>query len=181
MENAKPENGAVSVPIEEAAGDEFLKASGGTEGMMQEAVGVLTENMTPSWVFIPVILVLAVVLIFVGMVIRRFILLERRRRESVQEIFADLMDVLVIGGLSPALSILSEELEEEILKHFPWISKTALEEVLEMVLRTTYGPDKATYEERKKVQEFYYRICLRLGKEQKAMAKIVFYMVDVWI
>lgn len=193
------ENGTEAITETTGLGTEALEnagAEGGQNGSLSgtqnpdsgsnEVMGVSGEpedlsNLGPSWVFLPVILILALIIILVGMFIRRMILLGRRQKENVQEIFADIFEVLVIGGLSPELSILSEDLDEKILECFPWINGDELRAVLEIVLRTTYGPSRATDDEWIKVQGLYYMICRHLGKEQKGMARFVFYMVDAWI
>ena len=108
-------------------------------------------------------------------------ILEKRKKASVQEIFAELFEVLTVGGLPASYSILTENLEDEILKKFEWIQEPELHKVLEIVLRTTYGPETASEEERAEVQNLYYFICRHLGKEQKGMSRFAFYLIDVWI
>ena len=61
------------------------------------------------------------------------------------------------------------------------IQEPELHKVLEIVLRTTYGPEMASEEERAEVQNLYYFICRHLGKEQKGMSRFAFYLIDVWI
>lgn len=51
-------------------------------------------------------------------------ILEKRKKASVQEIFAELFEVLTVGGLPASYSILTENLEDEILKKFEWHSGT---------------------------------------------------------
>lgn len=78
-------------------------------------------------------------LICIGLFIRRFMILEKRKKASVQEIFAAIFEVLTVGGLPASYSLLTENLEDEILERFVWIQEPELHRVLEIVLRTTYG------------------------------------------
>ncbi len=142
---------------------------------------LIPEEMAPSWIFLPVILVLALLLILLGLFIRRLLILDRRKKENVQELFADFYEVLVQGGLSPELGLLSENLEQEILVLFPWLEGQGVGRVLEMVIRTTYGPVPASREERLDMQRLYYMTCRQLVKNLKGMARFAFYMIDVWI
>lgn len=174
---AMPENGEPAKVKPEIMSVEAETMS----GEVDETLSVVPENLAPSWIFLPVILILALLLILLGMFVRRFIVLDRRRRESVQEMFADTLEVLIQGGLSPVSSVLSEDLSEQILKCAPWVSEDEVRDVIEIVLRTTYGPRRATDDEWIRVQRLYYIISRHMGKELKGMAKFAFYMVDVWI
>lgn len=166
-----------------SSGNENQTENGGAAGTLGEleASGGLPENIGPSWVFLPVVLLLAMVLICIGLFIRRFMILEKRKKASVQEIFAAIFEVLTVGGLPASYSLLTENLEDEILERFVWIQEPELHRVLEIVLRTTYGPETATEEERREVQNLYRAICRQLGREQKGMSRFAFYLIDVWI
>lgn len=152
-----------------------------TDAAEPEALDALTENLGPSWIFLPVILLLALILIGAGFFVRRFLILERRRKETVQAMFADLYEVMLQGGLSPEITILSDDFTEKVLEKFPWIDPEEWDAVLEIVMRTTYGPRRATDEEWIIVQRMYYQVCRQMGRSLRGMAKIAFYLVDVWI
>lgn len=179
-EKAEKEAGGTSRTSD---GNEEQTETGGAAATLGEleASGDLSVNLGPSWIFLPVIFLLALILIFAGLFIRRVMILEKRKKASVQEIFAELFEVLTVGGLPASYSILTENLEDEILKKFEWIQEPELHKVLEIVLRTTYGPEMASEEERAEVQNLYYFICRHLGKEQKGMSRFAFYLIDVWI
>lgn len=150
-------------------------------GKIQPVNPLEQDQGAPSWIFLPVVFVLAVVLIAAGLIIRRFLILEKRKKEDIQEIFADIHEVMVQNGLPLDITILSEELPDKMLAKFPWLNRAETEQVLDIVLRTTYGPDKGTREEREKVHELYLKLCTQLGRNQKGMGKITFYLVDAWI
>lgn len=189
-EGASPESGTELAAGTEAgsenaapSGTESQTENGGATGVPgeTEASGSFPENPGPSWIFLPVIFLLAMILIFLGLFIRRLMILEKRKKASVQEIFADIFEVLVVGGLPASYSLLTENLEDEILERFGWIQEPELHQVLEIVLRATYGPETATEEERIEVQNLYQSICRQLGREQKGMSRFAFYLIDVWI
>jgi transglutaminase-like putative cysteine protease len=165
-----------------APGTESFQPETGEGGTGTPAAPELVpEEMAPSWIFLPVILILALLLILLGLFIRRLLILDRRKKENVQELFADFYQVLVQGGLSPELGLLSENLEQEMLVLFPWLENQGVGKVLEMVIRTTYGPIPASREERLDMQRLYYFTCRQMVKNLKGMSRFVFYMIDVWI
>lgn len=108
-----------------SSGNENQTENGGAAGTLGEleASGGLPENIGPSWVFLPVVLLLAMLLICIGLFIRRFMILEKRKKASVQEIFAAIFEVLTVGGLPASYSLLTENLEDEILERFVWIQE----------------------------------------------------------
>lgn len=93
-----------------SSGNENQTENGGAAGTLGEleASGGLPENIGPSWVFLPVVLLLAMVLICIGLFIRRFMILEKRKKASVQEVFAAIFEVLTVGGLPASYSLLTE-------------------------------------------------------------------------
>jgi len=135
----------------------------------------------PSWIFLPVILLLALLLIVAGLFIRRLIILDRRRKENVQGMYADLYEVMLQNGLPMDVTLLSEDFTAQVLKVFPWIDPEEWAVVLDIVLRAAYGPTRATDEEWIIVQRMYYTVCRQIGKNLKGMSKVAFYLVDVWI
>ena len=145
-----------------------------------EALPDLKVN-TPSWFFLPVILLLALVLILAGLFIRRVLLLERRKKQNVQAMFADLYEVMIQNGLPVDVTLLSEDFSEKVLAAFPMIDEVEWKKVIDIVLRATYGPEQANTEEWMMVNKMYYSICRSISKRLKGMRKITFYLVDVWI
>lgn len=124
-----------------------------------------------------VLLLFAIVLIF----LRREMILRKRGRKDAKEIFYDLYDVLLFGGMPKSVDCMKEDFTNRVTEQFVWIEKTELDLVMDIVMRANYAGNEITKEETSKVRGMYRYICRMLLKGMKRKQRLLFRYVYAYM
>lgn len=123
-----------------------------------------------------VLLVFAVLILFV----RREVIVKRRGRQGAAEIFRDMYQVLVQGGMPKTLDCMAGDFTEKVTEQFLWIDKEELDYVMDIVMRANFSDERITKEEVLQVRSMYRHICRTVLKGMSWQKKIYFRFVKAY-
>lgn len=127
--------------------------------------------------FALVLLVLGTVAVFV----RRSMVLKKRSRKSVPQMFRDIYEVLVFAGMPDSLDCMDENFTAKVTEQFVWISKEELDGVMDIVMRASFSGDILQKEEILQVRGMYRHICRTVLKGIKGVRRWYFRFVRVYL
>lgn len=135
----------------------------------------------PSLLWLIPVLLLSIVGVAGGLVVRREILREKRKKKDSKELFQDLYEVMVSQGLSQEADTTKLSFVDEVMRAFPWLDRREMEAVMGLILDLSYGPRGETKEDVARVRNLYKGFCQHIGSGLKGVNRFAFYFIDAWI
>lgn len=111
---------------------------------------------------------------------RRRVILKKKKKEGVREIFCDVCGVLALAGFEDDVDCGEEQYPEHVAERFSWLDKEAFSELVDLAMRANFGPEEMTEEEREFAWRMYQKICHGVYRELPAGKKLRFRFWDVF-
>lgn len=111
---------------------------------------------------------------------RREAILRRRSRQGAAEIFHDMYQVLIQGGMPGEPDCMEEGFTAKVTEQFLWIDKAELDRIMDIVIRANFSGDAISREEVLQVRSMYRYICRMIQKGMTWQKKFYFRFIKVY-
>lgn len=142
--------------------------------------GILPNSFQGRFIAILLAIVILLLLLTLTLYIRRHIILQKRNKAGIPDIFVGMYEAMVLGGLSKKYDGMESNFPDIVVQRFPGIDKRRFSEIMELVLRANYGEGSCTQEDYESVQSMYHEVCKEVYSRLSGAEKLEFKFVKVF-